>query len=323
MMDVVVSEIVEEARDIRVLTLHAVDGGDLPAYEAGAHIDVHVMVDGTELIRQYSLCRGQGRSDSYEIAVQRAADSRGGSKALHDALRPGDVLRIGEPRILFPLAAEATEHLLIGGGIGITPLLSMAEDLSARKAAFHLHYCVRDEAHLAFVARLRGAALAGKTNIHLDSAPDSRPDIAAMLGTWREGCHVYVCGPEGFMTAVIAQAERAGWPAAHVHREYFTAPSDGVPAMDGRDDSFEVEIRSSGAVFVIPPDRSIAEVLEEGGLFLPLSCEAGVCGSCMTGLLSGTPDHRDHCLTPGEQEAGNVMTLCVSRARSRRLVLDL
>ncbi|MBJ3778129.1 PDR/VanB family oxidoreductase [Acuticoccus mangrovi] len=323
MIEVIVSQVVDVASDIRALTLESADGTPLPAYEPGAHIDVHVPGTSSPTIRQYSLCRAPGAAPAYEIAVQRAPDSRGGSVALHDNVRAGDRIAIEAPRCMFPIAADARRHLLVGGGIGVTPLLSMAEALAARGAPFALHYCARNAAAAAFVDRLEEAPFEGHAQLHLDDR-DGRPDIAALLGPFEAGTHVYVCGPDGFMRAVIDAAEAAGWPAEHVHREYFTVPTDtSAPEAADADGSFEVELSSSGKVYVIPPGASIAEVLEADGVMLPLSCEAGVCGSCMTKVLAGIPDHRDYVLTPAERDSGTVMCPCVSRALSKRLVLDV
>jgi vanillate O-demethylase ferredoxin subunit len=305
------------ALDICGLELVSANGAALPAFTAGAHIDVHLPGG---LVRQYSLCNPPGETGRYEIGVLRDAQSRGGSSAVHDAVHEGDVIGISAPRNHFPLAADAAQHLLLGGGIGITPLLAMAEQLSQQGSSFELHHCTRTLERTAFVDRLSAAPYAARVHHHFDDgAAGQLLDIAALLKQAAPGTHLYVCGPQGFMDAVLGTARAQGWPEARLHFEFFSA----APADTSGDGSFELEVASSGRVIVVQPDQTALQALQDAGLDIPMSCEQGVCGTCLTGVKAGTPEHRDHYLTPEEQAANDQFLPCCSRARSARLVLDL
>ena len=307
----------EEARDICGLDLVAADGGALPAFTAGAHIDVHLPGG---LVRQYSLYNAPGETGRYRIAVLRDAASRGGSAAVHDQLQPGTELHIGTPRNLFALQASAPHHLLLAGGIGITPLLAMAEQLWAQGEAFDLHHCTRSRERTPFIAHTAAAPFAARVQHHHDDgAPGQRLDLAATLAQAPAGTHLYVCGPTGFMDAVLSAARTAGWPEERLHREYFAA----APADTSGDGGFELEIASTGRVIPVSAGQSALAALLAAGLDIPMSCEQGVCGTCLTGVKAGTPDHRDQYLTPEERAANNQFLPCCSRASSPRLVLDL
>jgi vanillate O-demethylase ferredoxin subunit len=305
-----------EAQGIAGFELVAADDGALPAFSAGSHIDVHLPGG---LLRQYSLCNDPRETHRYRIAVLREPASRGGSLAMH-ALKEGDALAISAPRNHFPLAADATEHLLLAGGIGITPVVCMAEQLAAAGAPFELHYATRSASRTAFAAHLRDAAYATRVHFHHDDgAAPQRLDLATIVAEPRAGRHLYVCGPAGFIDAVLTAARAAGWPPETVHREYFAAPA-AAPAEQG---AFEVQIASTGAVIRIAPDQSIVAALAAAGIERPVSCEQGVCGTCLTGVLEGQPDHRDVYLTDEERARGDCFTPCCSRALSPRLLLDL
>jgi vanillate monooxygenase ferredoxin subunit len=305
-----------EAQDIASFELVAADGTALPAFTAGAHVDVH-LPDG--MVRQYSLCNDPRETHRYRIAVLRETASRGGSLAMH-ALKEGDTLAISAPRNHFPLAADATEHLLLAGGIGITPIVCMAEQLAAAGTPFELHYATRSPSRTAFAAHLRDAAYAEHVHFHHDDGPaPQRLDLAAVVAQPRPGRHLHVCGPAGLIDATLRAARAAGWPADTLHREYFAAPA-AAPAEQG---AFEVQIASTGAVIRVAPDQSVVAALAAAGIERPLSCEQGVCGTCLTGVLDGKPDHRDVYLTDEEHARGDCFTPCCSRALSPRLVLDL
>lgn len=307
-----------EAQDICGFELVAADGGALPPFDAGAHIDVHL---GRGLVRQYSLCNDPQQAQRYRIAVLRDPASRGGSQAMH-ALTEGQELDISAPRNHFPLASSAGRHLLLAGGIGITPLLAMAEQLARTEATFALHYCARSMDRTAFAQHLRQAAFADKVHIHHDDGPVAqRLDLAATVAAPGAGDHLYVCGPSGFIEAVLAAARVAGWASEALHREYFAAAPAGASAV--ADGAFDVCIASTGAVIRVTPAQTVVEALAAAGIKVPVSCEQGVCGTCLTGVLDGTPDHRDVYLTEAEQALGNRFLPCCSRARSPRLVLDL
>ena len=305
-----------EALDICSFELVDPAGGDLPVFSAGSHIDVQA---APGLVRQYSLCNPPSESHRYQIAVLRDANSRGGSAAMH-ALEEGQTLAISDPKNHFPLDRDARHSLLLAGGIGITPLLCMAQRLSSLGSSFKFHYCARSAARAAFVERIGRSAFAPSVRVHYDDGPASqRLEACSLLSSQPQGTHLYVCGPAGFMDAMLAAAREAGWPEDRLHREYFSAAS-----FDTRGDgSFEVQIASTGAVIRVEPHRSVAAALAVAGIEVPTSCEQGVCGTCLTRVLQGTPDHRDMYLTPQEQERGDQFTPCCSRAKSARLLLDL
>lgn len=298
--------------------LVAADGTALPAFSAGAHIDV-TLPGG--LMRQYSLCNAPGETHGYQIAVLRDNASRGGSAAMHEAVHEGQALTISAPRNHFPLVPGATKSLLLAGGIGITPLLSMAERLAHDGATFELHYAARSRTKAAFVERLVGAPYAANVTLHFsDEGAEQRLDLPVLLATPQPGTHLYVCGPQRFMDAVLAEARAQGWPEAQLHWERFS--NDAAGPRDS-DEAFEVELATSGRVVVVPRGETIVQALAAAGVYVMTSCEQGVCGTCLTRVVSGTPDHRDAYLTPEEQAANDQLLLCCSRAKTARLVLEL
>lgn len=292
--------------------------GTLPEFSAGAHIDVHLPGG---LVRQYSLCNDPDERNRYVIGVLKDPLSRGGSVAMHE-IAEGDEITISEPRNHFPLAPNAAHSILVAGGIGITPLLCMAERLAREGASFELHYCARTLEKIAFKERLRLNHLRGHTFIHLDDAGDSQRFDAGATCASRKGAdtHVYTCGPAPFIDMVLETARSCGYVESQLHREYFSAP---LSAQDGVDPPFQVRISSTGAVFTIDSDRTVVSVLAEHGIDLPVSCEQGVCGTCLTRVLDGTPLHRDVYLTDEEHAANDQFTPCCSRSRTSVLVLDL
>lgn len=304
------------ATDICAFELERPDGAALPAFAAGAHIDVHV---GDGLVRQYSLCNRPGERHRYVIGVLREVQSRGGSIAMH-ALAEGSLLDISEPKNHFPLAEAATHSLLLAGGIGVTPILSMAEQLAASGASFEMHYCTRDPQRAAFRERLTEAHFAGRVHLYFDSAPaDERVNLRALLAAPEAGKHLYVCGPAGFIGAVLDAAAAAGWDARNLHREYFAA----VAQPEASSDDFQVELASSGQVIDVKGNQTVIAALLAAGVDVPTSCEQGVCGTCLTRVLSGEPDHRDVYLTDEERAANDCFLPCCSRSKSPVLVLDL
>lgn len=317
MLTVIVTGKTCEAEGICSFELSAADGTELPPFEAGAHIDVH-LADG--LVRQYSLCNDPRERQRYLISVLKDPQSRGGSQAMHELICTGQTLTISPPRNLFALEPNASRHLLFAGGIGITPMLAMAYTLAQQDVPFELHYCFRSSERAAFLPLLAQAPFAERVILHDDSgAPSQKLDAAALLASPEAGSHLYVCGPSGFMNHVIDTAQHAGWPANQVHREFFAA----ALVDHGIDVPFEVELVRSGQIFQIPADRTVFEVLDEAGVAIASSCEQGICGSCVTRVLSGIPEHRDQFLSAAEQAANDQFTPCCSRARTPRLVLDL
>jgi vanillate O-demethylase ferredoxin subunit len=306
-----------EAEDICIFELARPDGAPLPVFGAGAHVDVQLP---NGLVRQYSLCNHPDESHRYEIGVLKDPASRGGSQAMHELVNAGDRLQISEPRNHFPLAHEAQRSLLFAGGIGVTPILCMAERLAHTGAAFEMHYCTRAESRTAFRQRIADSGFADRVQFHFDDGDQAQKlDATSLLSSPEPGTHLYVCGPKGFMDHVLETAEQLGWPADQVHREYFAA----APVSHDADAPFEIQLGSSGQVLAVPADKSVLQVLMEHDIDIPYSCEDGVCGTCLTRVLEGEPDHRDMFMTPAEHAENDQFTPCCSRSRSKRLVLDI
>lgn len=316
MIDVVVVSRKNEAQDICSYELARVDDSALPGFSAGAHIDVHLPGG---LIRQYSLCNHPEDHHRYLIGVLKDPASRGGSQCLHEQINTGDRLRISEPRNLFPLAHQARRSLLFAGGIGITPILCMAERLAHSDADFELHYCARSSERAAFVERIKNSSFADRVFLHFDEQPETALNAARVLAQPGENVHLYVCGPGGFMQHVLDSARAQGWQEDSLHREYFAA----TPTETSNDGSFSVKVGSTGQVFEVPTDKTVVQVLESHGIDIAMSCEQGICGTCLTRVLEGVPDHRDLFLTENEQALNDQFTPCCSRSKSPLLVLDL
>ena len=295
-------------------------GRPLPAYAAGAHIDVHLPGG---FMRTYSLARapehpaGAGRGQTrYVIGVKRERAGRGGSAALHERVHAGDLLPIGSPRNTFPLQAGARHHLLLAGGIGLTPLLAMAQQLAAEGAAFTLCVFARSRALLPFADEL--AALGDAMRLHLDDpAEPAKLDLRALLAAPGPGTHLYLCGPAGFMQAALAAA--AHWPDDTVHLEYF-APPEG-DAAQGEDQPFVLRLARRGIEVPVAADASAVDALHDLGIDVPTSCAQGVCGTCVVPWTGGEPEHRDHCLSATERR--HKVALCCSRAKAGWLEVDL
>lgn len=305
-----VENITQETSEICCLTLRAPDGADLPPADPGAHVEVTTLAG----LRAYSLLATGPNLAEYRIAVKREDDGQGGSRAIH-ALAVGDTITASAPKNDFPLTGADVPVLLIGGGIGITPLVPMAAALKARGARYALHLCARNATAMAFRDVL--------TDQHAEAFhpwfdDTALADFPALIQTTSPKSHIYICGPRGMIDTVRALAETAGFTPDQIHIELFenSATAEG-------DTAFEVEIKDSGEVFTIPPGRSIIEVLEEAGIDLVYDCTRGDCGICQTDVIDGVPDHRDVVLSDAERDSGRVMQICVSRAKSARLVLDL
>lgn len=316
-LPVKVHRIRREAADIASFELLSAKGQSLPAFSPGSHIDVHI---GPGLVRQYSLCNGPGEASRYLIAAKKEADSRGGSRAMHERVNEGDVITISEPRNNFPVNWGAKHHLLLAGGIGVTPILSMARHLLASAAAFELQYFTRSIEHTAFHGLLSAPEFKGKVVFHYALEPEGlRAYLRRLLWRRPEDGHIYLCGPRPFMDLVEATAAPT-WPPEAVHLEYFAADP---MSLAGPQDTFQVTLARSGGTYTVPEGKTIVQALAEQGIHIETSCEQGVCGTCLTGVLGGEPDHRDVFLTDEEKRAGDKLTPCVSRAKSRVLVLDL
>ena len=307
----------QEATDICSLELVATDGGQLPAFTAGSHVDVHLPGG---LTRPYSLCNNPAETNRYVLGVLREPTSRGGSLAVHNTVREGELLHISAPKNHFAMVPDAKRSLLLAGGIGITPILSMAEHLSASAADFRMHYSTRSAERTAFRARIAASNFADQVQHHFDDGDAAQKlDLAAVLAAPQDGTHLYVCGPKGFMDAVLGTARAQGWPEAQLHSEFFSAE---VVHLE-TDAAFEVKIASTGKVVVVPKDQTVVQALAAAGVEILTSCEQGVCGTCLTRVLEGTPDHKDSYLLPEEQAANDQFMPCCSRSKSPLLVLDL
>ena len=306
-----------EAQDIVTLELVATNGQALPAFSAGSHVDVQLP---NGITRQYSLCNDPQETHRYQIGVLRDAASRGGSAAVHDLVKEGDVLTISAPRNHFGLAHEAQKHLLLAGGIGVTPILCMAERLANTGADFAMHYATRAPERTAFRQRIAASAFASRVQFHYDNGDAMQKlDLQKLLGQPQAGTHLYVCGPKGFMDAVLGTARAAGWPETQIHYEFFGAEV----AKSDSDASFEIKLASSGRIVMVSKDQTVVQALAAAGVDIMISCEQGVCGTCLTRVLEGVPDHKDSYLTPEEQAANDQFTPCCSRSKTQQLVLDL
>jgi phthalate 4,5-dioxygenase reductase subunit len=304
------------AQGITLFELAAPDAGELPPFDAGAHIAV---TTPNGLLRRYSLCNAPSERQRYVIAVKRDEQGGGGSKSMVDQLAPGSALSVSPPLNYFPLAGDAQRHLLIAGGIGITPLLSMVHELRARGADFELIYCARFPERTAFLDELADPALAGQVRVHHSHGDPARSfAVEPVLADHVPGTHVYCCGPRRLMQAV--QAATRHWPAGTVHLEDFGTSED--PKATG-DKLFSVRLERSGLTVAVPPGVSILEAMRARGVPAPSSCESGTCGSCRTRLLAGKADHRDYVLDEDEHDTD--IMICVSRAQAgcEQLVLDL
>jgi phthalate 4,5-dioxygenase reductase component len=314
LMPVLVAAREQIAQDIHLFELVPRDGRELPAFAPGAHIAVQAPKGE---IRKYSLCNDPNERDRYALAIKREGSGRGGSMGLIDATAPGDQWLIAPPVNNFALAPRAPSYLFIAGGIGITPIMSMIRHLRAGAGKrFKLAYCTRSPEATAFREELGTPELRGQVSIHHDGG-----DPARALDLWPllerpTGAHLYCCGPRGMMQAVRDMTGH--WSASAVHFESF---ADAAATRRPDDVAFSVRLSRSGGVVEIPPDRSILETLRACGHALASSCESGSCGTCRTRLIDGEADHRDLVLSDAER-AGHIM-ICVSRARSSELVLDL
>ena len=308
-MDLMVKQMRYESSDVLSVILVDPDGSALPAWRPGAHIDL--ALDGN--IRQYSLCGDVSDRYSYRIGVHRAVESRGGSAYLHETLRPGHLVTVSGPRNHFELD-ESPAYLFVAGGIGITPILPMIAHAQEQGSRWRLVYGGRSLTTMAFLDRL------SVYDALVQLVPDDRDgliDLNALLGEPLDDTLVYACGPEGLLAA--AEERCSSWPLRSLHVERFAAKVQDV----GEDSAFEVVCLASEQTVEVTPGVSIVDALEEVDIWIPSACREGICGTCETAVIEGTPDHRDSLLTDEERAAGKVMMTCVSRALSSRLVLDV
>lgn len=314
-LDLVLAGAAPVAEGIRAFRLVGADGAPLPPFQPGAHVLVHAQrMDGTPAARAYSLVGDPADRGGYRIAVLRQGE-HGVSAWFHAKAMPGARLQVQAPRNDFRLAPEATDHLLIAGGVGITPILAMSRDLAARGASFAVHYAARSPAHMALQDEIR--AIAGPWLTTWFGSAGERLDIPDAIGSWQRGRHVYVCGPRGMIEATRRATAARGWPSAAVHFETFGAVSAEAERR------FTVELAQSRKSFDVAPGQSILDSLFAAGVMPSFDCRRGECGACLTRILAGEPDHRDLYLTEEERAAGDFMTVCVSRSRTDCIVLDL
>ena len=323
-----VRQITYQATNINSYELTDPEGGELPPFAPGAHLDFHFR-DGT--VRQYSLCNDPGERHRYVIAILRDPNGRGGSVALHERLHVQRMASLGKPRNNFPLIEGAKRHLLLGGGIGVTPLKAMAHYLERTGGDYTLHYCTKDLEYTAFRDEFAPLVAKGRVIYHHDhGVPADGLDIKGLLKDYVEGTHLYFCGPPGFMNACKKASEH--WPDGTVHFEYFSAAAAPKSVMSGAEIAeagdfalglgFQVKIASTGAVFTVPNDKSIAQVLADNNIKVETSCNSGLCGACKVKYLSGDVEHRD--LVLNDQEHSQYFTVCVSRGKNGSIiVLDL
>lgn len=323
LLEVRVARKLQETPAISSFELVSDNGAPLPPFSAGAHIDVHLPGG---LTRQYSLCSDPQDSARYLIGVLLESESRGGSRTLHTQVQPGHRLRISAPKNHFALLANRPHSLLLAGGIGVTPLLSMAECLAREGADFRLHYCTRSAATTAFGARIAESAFAAQVQFHFDDgAPEQALDLAATLARPAPDAQLYVCGPRGFMDAVLTQARAQGWREEQLHYEYFGGAVQTQTLDHGHDSNgaFQVVLARSGQTVDVAAHQSVTQALAAAGVPVMTACEQGVCGTCLTGVLAGLPDHRDSYLTAQERAANDQFLPCCSRALGPALTLDL
>ena len=315
LLQVRLSHVTAEAEGINAYTLEPMPGQSLPPFTAGAHVDLH-LPEG--LVRSYSLLNDPAERDRYVIGVHHDPNGRGGSRYVHQVLRAGTTLTIGAPRNSFALHEDAPHSVLIAGGIGITPLLSMIERLAALGRVWELHYATRTPARAAFLPRLAQLAGAnGRVHLYHDGEPGGVAlDVAALVARVPEGAHLYCCGPLPMLDAFEAAA--AARPPGCVHVEYFAARAPA--ATTG---GYAVVMQRSGRRVAVAPGRTMLAALLDAGANVSYSCSEGICGTCETRVIAGTPDHRDQFLTDDERAANTSVMICCSGSCTPELVLDL
>jgi len=315
-LSLIIEQIKQQSEHVKSFRLRAPDGGVLPEFQPGAHIQVKVRLpDNSQTYRHYSLLSSPDDREHYEIAVLKETDGRGGSRYMHEQINESDDIEIRPPKNEFPIVGNPDHSILIAGGIGITPILSMVHELASDKQSFELHYSSRTYEGLAFRERIE--QLAGdKAHFYASREPRSqRLDLEKLLSTPRTGVHIYFCGPRRMITAIRDTAEAQGWPAAQIHFESFGAQ----PTAD--DQPIHVTLARSNKTITVPANQTILEALLDSGIDVPHDCKRGECTMCATQVLEGEPDHRDLCLSKDEKDSS--MCVCVSRSKSNKLKLDL
>lgn len=316
--EVLVKSVTPEAEGIKSWEFGRADGGDLPAFTAGSHIDL-LLPNG--LVRSYSLCNSQDDRHRYVVTINRDPASRGGSKYIHEALKAGDVINISPPRNNFPLVEDTRHTVFIVGGIGVTPIWGMIQRLEKLGRSWELIYSTRLRRMCAFRRELEQLERrsAGRVHFNFDQEPGgSMTNLNALIAKFPVDAHLYCCGPAPMLEAFESAAKEAGYPHPQMHLEYFSAKREAL-AKGG----FTVVLHRSGKAIDIPSGKSILDALLDANVDVPFSCCEGVCGTCETSVLEGVPDHRDSVLSPSDRSSNKTMMICCSGSKTSRLVLDL
>ncbi|MBQ4828433.1 PDR/VanB family oxidoreductase [Alteromonas sp. CI.11.F.A3] len=318
MFEVVIQKKTQETPNISSFELVREDGGKLPVFETGSHIDVHL---GENLLRHYSLINHPQAEAFYKIAVLKDANSRGGSIRMHNELAVGDKLIISEPRNLFPLNVQSKKVLLFAGGIGITPIMSMAIELDSHGIDFELHYRTRSKSETAFYQQLSTCSFASKVFFSFsDEEENNTATINQALKNFTENTHLYTCGPVGYMDYIFDIAKSHSWNEQNLHKEIFKVePKESHTG----DIPFKLILSRSGLEIDVASDQTALEAIEDAGVEIDMSCEMGICGACLTAVTDGVPDHRDEFLSSEEKAKNDQFTPCCSRALTSTLTIDL
>jgi vanillate O-demethylase ferredoxin subunit len=315
-LSLVIADINQKSARIKLFRLAAEDGAILPAFEPGAHLPIEIELSKNDKVqRHYSIVSSSHDNRFYEIAVQQEKQGSGGSNYMHEQLRIGQTLNADFPVNEFSLSSPGKHHILIAGGIGITPILAMLRDLSEASESYELHYSVKTDEDFAFKDEI--IKLAGKNAYFYCTQRQSptRLDVDTLLKERSNSSHIYICGPVGLITAVKDRADETDWQASHIHYESFgSSPQE-------TDQAIEVKLQNSGKVIVIDPKETLLDGLLAANVKVPFECKRGECGMCVTEYVEGTPDHRDVYLTKAEKE--HSLCLCISRAKSKSITLKL
>ena len=316
LMEVKLTAVENLAVDVCSFEFAPANGQVLPPFSAGSHIDIHLP---SGKIRQYSLCNDSAEQGRYVVAALKNPNGRGGSVEMH-TLREDCIVKISSPRNHFPLSEDASHHVLVAGGIGITPMMSMIAQLQGNRESFHLHYCTRSVQRTAFLQEVQSLVDAGLATIYYDEGQECKLNFSTEFRDFEVGDHLYYCGPNGFMNAM--QRATAHWPRGQVHFERFgAAERDETPVATSLRNAFTVELARRGTTHTVNPDESIVDMLSREGIDVDVSCKEGYCGTCMTRYLAGIPEHHDTVLD--EDDKKEYVMVCCARAISEKLVLDL
>jgi ferredoxin-NADP reductase len=315
-MKVRVAKVAQVADKVKRFRFERADGQPMPIFSGGAHVIVS-MRDGEVLRRNpYSLMSSPADTGGYEISVLRVENSRGGSAFLHEKLKEGDSLTLSQPVNLFPYDQRGRKHVMMAGGIGVTPFMAMMDQMEREGRAFELHYAVRTRTHGAYWKDLQSRYGAYRVKVYCDAEKLLIP-VDAIVENQPLGTHLYVCGPAGMINGVLGKARAQGWPKQNLHSEEFLAPPPGQ--------AFQVNLARSGLTIDVAPHQSILEAVEAGGVDAPYLCRGGACGQCETAVIAcdGTLEHNDHFLEPGDKASGKKIMICVSRIKGNAVTLDL